>query len=92
VIQVDRPSYDKLIQAGGLFIGYDYCYTFDAVEVLRCYNCNGYHHTSKSCKNKKSCPRCGGAEKLDNIITLKVNLILYDVKIQKRLSPQTSKF
>jgi hypothetical protein len=68
VIQVDRPSYDKLIQAGGLFIGYDYCYTFDAVEVLRCYNCNGYHHTSKSCKNKKSCPRCGVAEKLDHTI------------------------
>ena len=26
--------------------------------VIRCFNCNKLGHTAKTCKNKKSCPRC----------------------------------
>lgn len=58
LVQLDRKSYDFLMNAGGLFIGYDHCSVFDAVQILRCFNCNGYHHSSKSCKSLKSCPRC----------------------------------
>ena len=66
VLQVDKISYDALMKAGNLFIGYDYCNVFDAVEVLRCYNCNGFHHSSKHCSGKKSCPKCGISEGLDH--------------------------
>ena len=59
IIQLDKTSYDTLIKVGDLFIGYDHCYIFDAIAILRCYNCNGFHHTSKYCSNKKSCPKCG---------------------------------
>jgi hypothetical protein len=58
VVQVDRATYDKLIAAGSVFIGYDHCYVFDAVEILRCYNCNEFQHSSKNCKQKRSCPKC----------------------------------
>ena len=58
IVQLDRKSYETVMNMGALFIGYDYCNVYDAVEILRCFNCNGYHHSSKHCKNKKSCPRC----------------------------------
>lgn len=66
LIQLDKNSYDTLIKVGDLFIGYDHCYIFDAVEIMRCYNCNGFHHSSKHCSNQKSCPKCGVSEKLDH--------------------------
>ncbi len=66
ILQLDRKSYDYLMNAGGLFIGYDHCSVYDAVEVLRCFNCNGFHHSSKNCKNAKSCPKCGMHDKLDH--------------------------
>ena len=66
ILQVDKMSYETLMKAGDLFIGYDHCYVFDAVQILRCYNCNGFHHSSKSCSNAKSCPKCGESEGLDH--------------------------
>lgn len=30
-----------------------------AVEIHRCFKCNGYNHSAKFCKNEFSCPRCG---------------------------------
>ena len=50
ILQVDRKT--------DLFFGYDYCYTFDAIEILRCYNCSGFNLSSENCKNKISCPKC----------------------------------
>ena len=66
IIQLDKSSYEVLISAGDLFIGYDHCYVFDAVEILRCFNCNGFHHTAKSCSKLKSCPKCGTSDNLDH--------------------------
>ncbi|KAJ3659404.1 hypothetical protein Zmor_011094 [Zophobas morio] len=69
VVQVDRQTYDVIMKSGGLFFGYDYCYAFDAIDILRCYNCNGFNHTSKNCKNKKSCPKCGKSDGLNHNIS-----------------------
>lgn len=60
VLQLDRATYDRVVKAGNLFINYDSCRVFDALGVLRCYNCNDFHHSSKHCNNQCSCPRCGG--------------------------------
>lgn len=59
VLQVDKISYEKVMKAGNLLIGYDNCRVYDAVDIFRCFNCNEFHHSSKLCKNKVSCPRCG---------------------------------
>jgi hypothetical protein len=50
VIQVDKITYNKIMSAGGLFIGYDFCYAFDAIEILRCFNCNGFPFSPRPSK------------------------------------------
>lgn len=59
ILQLDRHSYDRVIKAGNLFVGFDSCAVFDAVEVYRCFRCNEFHHSSKFCKKPISCPLCG---------------------------------
>ena len=66
ILQVDKISYDRLISSGGLFVGYDYCYTFDAVELNRCFNCNSLGHSSYVCTQKICCPRCSGDHNVKN--------------------------
>ena len=46
--------------ASGIFVGYDYCVAFDGLEVIRCFNCNRFGHSSRLCKEKISCPKCSG--------------------------------
>lgn len=58
ILQIDRFSYDKVIQAGNLFIGYDSCVVFDAIDIHRCFTCNEFHHSSNNCDKPVSCPRC----------------------------------
>lgn len=66
VIQFDRISYEAIVKAGRCFIGYDSCSVFEAVEVYRCYKCNDFNHSSKSCQKSISCPLCGGDHEVKN--------------------------
>lgn len=58
-LQLDTVSYNRVLKAGHLIVGFDVCRAYDAIELTRCYRCNGFNHTSRSCKRDKSCPRCG---------------------------------
>lgn len=58
-VQLDTVSYSRVLKAGYLIIGFDVCKVYDAVDLIRCYKCNGFNHTSQSCKRGISCPRCG---------------------------------
>lgn len=58
-LQVDKCTYENAVAFGYLFVDFDCCKVFDAIEVLRCFKCNEFHHSSKFCKNSVSCPRCG---------------------------------
>lgn len=61
VLQISAAAYNKILLAGQLFVGYDCCTVYDAVEITRCFNCCGYHHIANKCKaNKPVCPRCSG--------------------------------
>ena len=60
VVQLDIATYNKLLSAGQIFVGYDCCSVYDAIEITRCYNCCGYHHISAKCKLKAVCPKCSG--------------------------------
>ncbi|KAJ3662783.1 hypothetical protein Zmor_007112 [Zophobas morio] len=64
LLQVDKKSYDRLMAAGGLFIGYDYCIVFDGLDANRCFNCNNFGHSSRVCKEKLSCPKCSSEHEL----------------------------
>lgn len=59
ILQLDHKTYDRVIKAGNLFVGYDNCAVFDAIEISRCFTCNEFHHLSRSCQKPISCPRCG---------------------------------
>lgn len=58
ILQLDTFTYDKVIKAGNLFVGYDSCSVFDAIEIYRCYKCNEFHHSANNCKNSPVCPLC----------------------------------
>lgn len=60
VLQIDKSTYERAIDRGHLLVGYDSCRVYEAVEVFRCYRCNTYNHSSKSCSSPVSCPRCSG--------------------------------
>lgn len=59
VLQLDKLTYERVMKAGNLFIGFDSCRIYNAVEVHRCFNCNGFSHSSKACYKACTCPRCG---------------------------------
>lgn len=63
-VQLDCLSYKRVLEAGYLLVGLDLCRVYDAVELVRCFRCNGFNHTSKFCKRNHTCPRCGGAHEL----------------------------
>jgi hypothetical protein len=55
---VDISTYKKALSVRHCLIGLDSCTIYDAVEVSRCFNCNGFNHSSHKCKSALSCPRC----------------------------------
>lgn len=58
-IQTDKVTYKSIMEQGKLFVGYDYCNVFDAIDIRRCYKCCGFHHLSNKCLSKVTiCPRC----------------------------------
>lgn len=65
IIQTDRITYKNIMEQGKLFVGYDYCSVFDAIELRRCFKCCGYHHHSSRCASKvEICPRCAQNHKV----------------------------
>ncbi|KAJ3658560.1 hypothetical protein Zmor_010293 [Zophobas morio] len=65
VVQIDTVSYNNIMKAGKLLIGYKYCKVWDAIDVRRCYNCCGFHHHSDKCdQNFPICPRCSEKHKV----------------------------
>lgn len=61
---VDSDSFDRLIASSKLRLGWDICRVHEAFDLVRCYNCSGYHHLSKNCTAKKQCPKCAGEHTL----------------------------
>lgn len=60
IVQFDKLSYEKIVKAGHLFIAYDSCSVFDAIEVYRCFKCNEFNHSATRCRKSVSCPICSG--------------------------------
>lgn len=59
IIEVDKHAYARLVDVGHLFIGYDSCTIYDAIQIYRCFKCNEFHHSANKCRNNLSCPLCG---------------------------------
>lgn len=64
-IQLDVASYKRAVAAKHVLVGLDRCGVFGAIDVIRCFRCNGYNHISTSCTQDQSCPRCAGPHRLE---------------------------
>ena len=58
VIEVDISTYKCALSYGHCLVGLDSCNIFDAIDIIRCFKCNGYNHSLKNCNRETSCPRC----------------------------------
>ena len=59
--EIRKATYD----AGDyVYTGYGRCKIRDAYHVLQCYNCQGFGHSSKECKNTQKCVKCGEEHRL----------------------------
>lgn len=63
-LQLNPITYDRVLKAGSLIIGFDVCRIYDAVSLIRCFKCSGFNHTSLSCSRAAACPRCGAGHEV----------------------------
>ena len=47
-----------------LLIGWDVCKVAESFDLMRCFNCSGYHHTANKCTSSVICPKCSGNHKI----------------------------
>ena len=71
ILQLNIPAYNKVIDNGYLLVGLDIC-TVYAIEILRCFNCNGFNHSKGNCKNNLSCPKCSMKHNVDSCQAVKL--------------------
>lgn len=60
IAEVDKETYDRLMEAGRLCIHWSRCKVLDGVDIMRCYNCSRYSHKGSVCSQEKCCPKCMG--------------------------------
>lgn len=58
-ISLDVNSYNRAMRESSLFVGYDCCSIYDAVELRVCFKCCGFSHLAKNCNKDTKCPKCG---------------------------------
>lgn len=62
VIEMDCDSFNKVMSNDRrkLNIGWSSCIVKEYVDLMKCYNCQGFNHTAKACTRKKACKKCAG--------------------------------
>lgn len=60
VLETDPGTHCALLQLTKIKIGWSRCPVFNHLGILRCYNCLGYNHFAKDCKQDKACSACSG--------------------------------
>jgi hypothetical protein len=64
IIKTDGETFQKLIERERIYVGWDRCRLYEHFYFQQCFNCAGFHHLAKDCKNNVSCPRCAGSHPL----------------------------
>lgn len=60
VLECTPEVRDWLMVEGRVYIDWSSCRVKDFLSVTRCYNCQGYGHSSRFCKGKRTCGHCSG--------------------------------
>lgn len=64
-IEVDPGTFKLMIEADNVSVGWDKLWVNEEFLLVRCFNCWGFHHTSKTCSSNKICAKC--AETHDDV-------------------------
>ena len=66
IVEVDPKSFLEFIKLKTVLIHWDECRIFEHFGIIRCYNCGGYNHTAKYCKEgTKICLNCDSREHVE---------------------------
>ena len=56
--EVDKDTYDVIAHNKSIYIGWTCCKVYDDFNVMRCYKCCQFGHTSKVCNLEEICHLC----------------------------------
>lgn len=60
ILEVCPTVHDILLQNGKVKIGWKNYKLYNYLNVLRCFNCWGFHHTANKCLKNVTCRKCAG--------------------------------
>jgi len=64
IIELDKSEvYKKIMNDGKMRHQFEIYKVVDNINIMRCYNCYGFHHKAKDCKNEMACSKCAGPHK-----------------------------
>lgn len=55
ILEVDYQTFERMMEAGRVKIGWRSCKVVHHVHITRCFKCCGFGHIAKDCKNKLAC-------------------------------------
>lgn len=67
VVEADPITFKLLMEKDipELYIGWNICKFYEHFSIKRCYNCWGFNHEAKICKEKAACVTCAGNHQSD---------------------------
>ena len=67
--EMDENNARSLLRTGKVLIGFFSCRIQRYVNIIRCFNCQGFHHTANQCKYPPTCGVCGRDHKTGGLKT-----------------------
>jgi hypothetical protein len=96
IIEVDPLTFADFMKMESVCIGWNVCKVYEHVNVLRCFKCRGFNHTSEKCKEDVSkCLNCceeGHDEKDCNNNSVCVNCLKFNKSNNLNLKVDHSRF
>lgn len=83
IVEIDITSYNIIMNSDDkhLIVGLDRCPVYDGIDLVRCFKCSSFNHSSKFCKADMVCPRCSNNHSLadcpDSAIDRCINCVNY---------------
>lgn len=58
IVELDGETYCRVLNTGNLFVNFDNCIIYEALDLKICYKCSGLNHVQKFCNATIACPKC----------------------------------
>ncbi|CAG9819967.1 unnamed protein product [Phaedon cochleariae] len=59
-------TFPKLMNFKRIYVGWERCPVYEDLNIPRCKTCHAYDHKDTNCRNKLTCPYCGGEHRSIN--------------------------